>query len=310
MEFVRGLCNLRSSSKGSVCTIGAFDGVHKGHQHVLQHLCRRARERNVDSVVLTFEPLPREFLALTQAPPRICSINERCEMLGAQGIDRLLCVRFNKDLSKISAEDFITDVFVNKLGMRHMVVGDDLRFGHEQRGDFQLLNDLGKRHQFTVERMPTLDLTKVRVSSTRIRETLAKGDFALAEELLGYPYSISGKVVQGRHLGRQLGYPTANIPLYRYRCALSGVYAVEVLGIDADKVHHAVANVGVRPTLSKVNKVFLEVYILNYKADLYNRRLKVRFVRKLREEHRFESAEQLKAQISKDVEQARACFTL
>jgi riboflavin kinase/FMN adenylyltransferase len=309
MEFIRGLCNLRPSQKVSVCTIGAFDGVHLGHQQVLRQLCRSARKHKAESVVLTFDPLPREFFALEQAPPRICNIHDKSSMLRAHGVDRLLCVRFNAQLSKVPAADFIIDVFVNRLNMRCMVVGDDLRFGHQQQGDFNLLNKLGEDHQFTVERASTYKLDGSRVSSTRIRKTLAKADFGLAEQLLGYPYNISGKVVKGRCLGRELGFPTANIALHHYRCALSGVYAVEVTHRDWPEALPAVANIGVRPTLSRLNKVFLETHILDYDGDLYNQRLKVRFVRKLRAERRFESVEALRAQISKDVKMARACFS-
>ena len=308
MEFIRGLSNLRPSQKHSVCTIGAFDGVHKGHQQVLQLLCQRAREYNADSVVLTFEPLPREFFAPDQAPARICNIHDKRDMLRSQGIDRLLCVRFNTKLSKMSAEDFIMSVFVKGLAMRYMVVGDDLRFGHQQQGDFDLLNDLGKHNQFNVERMPTYQLDGQRVSSTRVRETLRKADFALAEQLLGYPYSISGKVVRGRCMGRQLGFPTANIALHHYQCPLSGVYVVEVTDAHWKHPHPAIANIGVRPTLSKARKVFLETHVLDCDEDLYHRRLKVRFLRKLREERQFESVEALKKQIAQDVNVARSCF--
>lgn len=308
MEFIRGLCNLRAHHRGSVCTIGAFDGVHLGHQQVLRHLRHRARDHGTHSVVLTLEPLPREFFAPTQAPPRICDVREKCSLLREQGVDCLLCVRFNESLSKVPAEDFITSVFVDKLGIRHIVVGDDLRFGHKQRGDFALLMRLGEHHGFTVERMPTWMLDGARASSTRVRKALEQADFALAERLLGRPYSITGKVVHGKHLGSKLGFPTANISLHRYRSALSGVYAVEVFGPGWDKPHPAVANVGVRPTVSDMNKVFLEVHVLDCDENLYHRRLTVRFAHKLRDEQRFESLDALKERIREDVLTARAYF--
>lgn len=309
MELIRGLHNLRSQHKPCVLTIGAFDGVHLGHQQVLQRLIAKAKHLSVPSTIIVLEPLPREFFAPAGAPPRLMSFREKFSALRSVGMDRILRVRFTQSLSEVSALDFIEDIFVGKLGVRYMVVGDDLRFGHDREGDFQLLRKLGQKHDFQVEASDTFTIDGERVSSTRIRAALLNDDFELAQKLLGKPYEISGKVIYGMQAGRTLGAPTANMELHRYRAALAGVYAVEVAGIDGT-LHKGVANVGTRPTMGDLVKAILEVHVLNFKGNLYGKNLQVRFIKKLRDEQKFDSIEILKTQIHKDINRAYELFGL
>ncbi len=310
MELIRGLHNLRPRHKPCVLTIGAFDGVHIGHQRVLQGLLDKSRELKLPSTIIVLEPLPREYFAPAEAPPRLMSFGEKFVALRRLGLDRILRVRFTKALSEVGARDFIEDIFVKKLGVKYMVVGDDLRFGHDREGDFDLLTELGGLHGFQVEDSKTFKIEGERVSSTRIRAALQDDQFDLAERLLGKPYEITGKVVYGMQAGRTLGAPTANLELHRYRAALSGVYAVEVRGIDADGLYLGVANVGTRPTMGDLVKAILEVHILNFSGSLYGKTIHVRFRKKLRDEQKFPNLDELKAQIHKDIAIAKEYFGL
>lgn len=306
MELIRGLHNIRPRHRGCVATIGAFDGVHRGHQAVFDKLKEKARELNLPSLVITLEPLPREFFAPKQAPARVMSFREKFLAIKEQGIDRVLRIHFNRELSLVSAEDFIRDIFHKQLGMKYMVVGDDLRFGHERRGDFSLLQRMGKELDFGVSDTSTLITGDERVSSTRIRKALENSDFTLAEQLLGRPYSITGKVVYGNQLGRTIGIPTANLKLHRIKAALSGVYAVEAkLG---EQVIFGVANVGTRPTIDDGIKAILEVHLLDFQQNIYGKTLQVVFRKKLRDEKKFASIDHLKAAISNDIAQAKQFF--
>ncbi len=308
MELIRGLHNIRPHHRGCVATIGAFDGVHLGHQAVLKRLLEKSRELGLPALVITLEPLPREYFAPKKAPARLMSFREKAKALDVVGIDRLLRINFDKALSEVTAEDFITEIFYRKLAIKYMIVGDDLRFGHERRGDFQLLKRMGKNLGFEVEATNTLTVLNERASSTRIRETLGNADFQLAEKLLGRPYSISGKVVYGKQLGRHLGAPTANLKLNRIKAAMSGVYAVEVL-LDGEMIP-GVANVGTRPTIDDGLTAILEVHLLNFSADIYGKHLTVVFREKLREEKKFESLDALKMAIRQDCEHAKQRFGL
>ena len=309
MELLRGIHNIRDRHRGCVLTIGAFEGVHLGHRAVLGHLVARGREEGLPSVVVTLEPLPREYFAPVQAPARITSFREKYELLRALDIDRVLLIRFDQQLQRMEAEEFITQVFVEKLGARHVVVGDDVRFGHDGRGDFTLLRSLGVEHGFTVEDTATLMLAEQRVSSTRIRQLLEQGDFIAAEALLGRPYSITGHVVYGKQLGRTIGIPTANIALNRLRAAMSGVYAVVVKGVKGQERGLAgVANVGTRPTINDLIEAILEVHLLDFNDDLYGQRLCVEFHHKIRDEQKFASLDILQQHIQRDIDKARDYF--
>ncbi len=309
MELIRGFHNFRPRHRGCVATIGAFDGVHRGHQAVLRQLIDKSREYGLPSTVVLFEPLPREFLAPEAAPPRLMSFREKFEAIRDLGIDRVVRIRFNNALRNMSADEFITSLFVKNLGAKYIVVGDDLRFGRDRSGDFDLLRKYGARDGFDVMDTATLLHEGERVSSTRIREVLGQGDFALAEHLLGRPYSIAGRVIVGQQLGRTIGAPTANIQLRRLRSPLSGVFAVQVAGVS-DSLLPAVANVGVRPTVGDLSKAILEVHLLDFEGDLYRRNIRVLFREKLRNEIKFDGIDALSEQISRDIAQARRFFSL
>ncbi len=309
MELIRGFHNFRPRHRGCVATIGAFDGVHRGHQAVLRQLIDKSREYGLPSTVVLFEPLPREFLAPDAAPPRLMSFREKFEAIRDLGIDRVVRIRFNNALRNMSADEFITSLFVKNLGAKYIVVGDDLRFGRDRSGDVDLLRKYGARDGFDVMDTATLLHEGERVSSTRIREVLGQGDFALAEHLLGRPYSIAGRVIVGQQLGRTIGAPTANIQLRRLRSPLSGVFAVQVAGVS-DSLLPAVANVGVRPTVGDLSKAILEVHLLDFEGDLYRRNIRVLFREKLRNEIKFDGIDALSEQISRDIAQARRFFSL
>lgn len=306
MELIRGLHNIRAHHRGCVATIGAFDGVHRGHQAVLNKLKEKSRELNLPSLVITLEPLPREFFAPKKAPARVMSFREKYIALKEQGIDRVLRVHFNRELSLVSAEDFISDIFHNKLDIKYMVVGDDLRFGHERRGDFSLLERMGKELGFAVEDTHTLEKQGERVSSTRIRKALEQADFTLAANLLGRPYSISGKVVYGQQLGRTLGVPTANLQLHRIKSALAGVYAITA-NVNGQS-YSGVANVGTRPTIDDSLKAILEVHLLDFNANIYGKMMQVVFHHKIRDEKKFASLDELKNAIANDIALAKQFF--
>jgi riboflavin kinase/FMN adenylyltransferase len=308
MELIRGLHNLRARHRGCVATIGAFDGVHLGHQAVLRHVIEKSRELQLPSTVVVFEPLPREYFAPLQAPPRLMSFREKFVALKALGIDRVLRIRFTAKFRDMGAVEFIKRVFVEGLDAKYIVVGDDLRFGRDRAGDFQLLQHLGKEFGFEVAATQTIKETAERVSSTRIRQTLQDSDFNLAEQLLGQPYSISGRVIVGQQLGRTIGIPTANLQLRRIRSPLNGVYAVEVAGIEKDTLLKGVANVGTRPTVSDFPKAILEAHVLDFQGNLYNKPLTVIFRKKLREEKKFASINELKENIENDIANARTFF--
>ena len=304
MQLVRGLHNLRPEHRGCVATIGNFDGVHRGHQAILARLRERAHELGVPTCVVIFEPQPREYFAPDTAPARLARLRDKIDLLAAEGIDRVLCLAFNQRLSKLSAREFVEAILVKGLGVRHLEVGDDFRFGCDRAGDFAYLNEAGREHGFSVEAARTVEEDGLRVSSTEVRKALAAGDFALAAHLLGRPYQISGRVLHGQKLARQLGTPTANIQLKRRRVPLSGVYLTSA-EIDG-KVWPGVANIGVRPTVAGDGRPHLEIHLLDFAGDLYGRRLTVDFHQKLREEQRFASLEALKSAIDADIAAARA----
>lgn len=307
MELIRGLHNLRPRHHGCVATIGAFDGVHLGHQAVIRHLLEKAAEFELPSLIIVFEPLPREYFSPLKAPARIMSFWEKCRALESLGVDRLLRIRFNEQFRGMSAQQFVDDIFVARLGVRYVVLGDDFRFGAGRQGDIEFIREQGERYGFEAGSTPTFAIDGDRVSSTRIREALEKADFATAEALLGRPYSISGRVIIGRQLGRTLGTPTANLELRRLRAPLSGVYVVEVSGGDLERVP-AVANVGVRPTVDDSIRANLEVHILDREVNLYGCHIEVVFREKLRDERKFDSVDELQEHIARDIEQTRAWF--
>ena len=228
MEIIRGLHNIRERHQGCASTIGTFDGVHLGHKQLLATTRARASEFNTRSLLVTFEPQPREYFRGTRVPARLTRFREKMALFEQEGIDQVLCIPFNEDTRSIQAQTVVDEFFVRMLAVRQLVVGDDFRFGSNAEGNFEMLQTAGEKHGFGVDQIPTLELDGQRVSSTLIREALADGDFALAGKLLGHSYFMMGSVVRGRQIGKTLGVPTANIRLQRYRSAIEGIFAVTV----------------------------------------------------------------------------------
>ncbi|MEO5574192.1 MAG: bifunctional riboflavin kinase/FAD synthetase [Gammaproteobacteria bacterium] len=306
MELIRGLYNLRQRHAGCVATIGNFDGVHLGHQAVLGQLAEKSAELNLPSVVVVFEPQPQEFFARGTIPPRLSRLREKIQTLRRYSVDRVVCLRFNRALAAMQAPDFIQELLVQGLDVRYLVVGDDFRFGHARQGDFAMLQAAGLEHEFQVVNMHTFSVDNIRVSSTRIREALAAGDFTTAEKLLGRPYRMSGRVAHGDKRGRDLGFPTANIHLHRHASPVQGIFAVEVFGLDREPLA-AVASVGTRPTFGGTH-CLLEIHLFDFDQEIYGRYVQVEFLRKLRDEWRFDSADALCEQMEIDARQAREFF--
>ena len=285
-------------------TIGNFDGVHLGHQSMLARLTARAASAGAAPAVLTFEPHPREIFTPDSAPTRLTSLREKLEILRGLGVARVHVCRFTKPFAALSAEDFVRRILVEGLHARYVLVGDDFRFGAKRTGDFALLTKLGEQHGFTAEALHTVEAAGQRASSTAVREALAAGDMATAAQLLGRPYSISGRVVGGDKLGRKIGYPTANIQLKHNRPPLTGIFAVRVQGLDQPD-WPGVASLGTRPTVHANGRPTLEVHLFNFDQSIYRRHLRVEFLHKLRDEAKFPNLEALIAQIDKDARQAR-----
>ncbi len=311
MRLIRGLTNLKLLSRradsplanGCVATIGNFDGVHLGHKTIIDQVRSKAKALGVPSLVMVFEPQPREFFQGDQAPPRLMAFRQKFEALLAEGVDIVLCLRFNEAFRSYSAMGFIDEVLIGGLGVRHLVVGDDFRFGCDRAGDFELLQRVGRDAGFTVENTRTVTLDGQRVSSTRVREQLTVKGLEKAEALLGHPYRIRGRVVYGRQLGRQIGAPTANILLQRLP-ALRGVFVVGAR-LDSGTAYDGVANIGVRPTVDG-QRPSLEVHLFDFAGTLYGQHLEVVFRHGLRDEAKFDSVAELQAQIARDMDTARA----
>lgn len=308
MELIRGFHNLRPHHRGAVVTIGNFDGVHLGHQAILSGLKQVSERLNLPDTVVVFEPQPQEFFRGTEAPPRLMHWRDKMDALAAAGVSRVLCLRFNEALRSLTARDFVQTLLLDGLGCKHLVVGDDFRFGCDRAGDFALLQNMGKESGFRVENTETIAAQNERVSSTRIREAIKAGDFQLAKMLLGRPYYISGRVTHGDKIGRTLGIPTANIPLRRLVSAVGGIYAVSVTGA-ADSVVAGVASVGKRPTVNG-HDARVETYLLDFNQNIYGKRIRVQFHEKLRDEKKFESLDLLKSAMENDIAEARQYFSV
>lgn len=308
MKFIRGIHNLREQHRGCVLTIGNFDGVHRGHQALLAQLCEEGRQRKLPVMVMLFEPQPLELFAADRAPARLTRLREKVRYLHQAGVDAVLCVRFDRRFAAHTAQSFVNDLLVDKLDVKFLAVGDDFRFGAGRQGDFLLLQKAGIEYGFDVISTQTFCDSGKRISSTAIRQALAEDNLALANVLLGRPFSISGRVVHGDALGRTIGFPTANLPLKRTVSPVKGVYAVEVLGLDEHPLP-GVANIGTRPTVAGLRQQ-LEVHLLDVTMNLYGRHIEVVLRDKLRNEQRFASLDALKEQIANDVLTARRFFGL
>ena len=286
-------------------TIGNFDGLHVGHQAMLARLQQLARERALPSCVLSFEPHPREFFSPENAPARLSSLREKAGWLDQLGIDRLHVFRFNRAFAAFTAPEFIQRILVYTLQARYVLVGDDFRYGAQRAGDFSLLVESGHAAGFDAEALSTVALDGERASSTAVRAALAAGDLAQAARLLGRPYSICGRVMHGDKLGRELGYPTANVQIQHNRPPLSGIFAVTVSNINGHDLP-GVASLGVRPTMKAAGAApVLEVHLFNFDEQLYGRRVRVNFLHKLRDEAKFPDLPSLVAQIGRDVDEAK-----
>jgi len=312
MELIRGLHNLdayrrKFPAQQCVLTIGNFDGVHCGHQMILRQLREKASELDLPATVLIFEPQPLEYFAGQGAPARLTPFREKVRLLAEFGVDTVICLHFTEALRCQSAESFIKGILVGSLGVQHLTVGDDFRFGCKQSGDFQMLEQAGKRFGFGVEKTHTLEMNGERVSSTAVRNALISSDFSLAEQLLARPYAISGRVMYGQQLGRTIGVPTANLGLKGKKAPLEGVFAVEVAGLEVNNLVQGVANVGVRPTVGGKVPV-LEVHLFDFDANIYGENIRVVFRKKIRDEQKFDGLDALKQQIQLDVNSARKHF--
>lgn len=292
------------ATRPNAVTIGNFDGVHLGHQAMLARLTARATAVGGLPTVLTFEPHPREIFTPHDAPSRLTSLREKLEILKNLGVAHVHVCRFNKEFAVLSPEDFVRRILVDGLKARYVLVGDDFRFGAKRGGDFDALLVYGEKYGFKAEAMHTVEAAGQRASSTAVREALAAGDMAGAAQLLGRPYSISGRVVGGDQLGRKIGYPTANIQLKHNRPPLKGVFAVRVQGLDKPD-WPGVANLGTRPSVHPNGNPTLEVHLFGLDRQIYGQHLRVEFLHKLRDEAKFANFEALVAQIGKDAEQAR-----
>lgn len=278
--------------------IGNFDGMHLGHQALLAHLIVVAKSQNLTPAVMTFEPHPREFFTPQNAPARLSTLREKLEYFEQVGVAKVFVCRFNLAFSQISAINFMGDILRKKLNANTILVGEDFKFGAKRAGSVTDFRENG----FDLISLPQVMQGSERVSSTRVRDALAAGDLTQANRLLGRPYSISGKVIHGAKRGRQLGFPTANVHMRHERPPMTGVYAVKLDGLNA------VANLGVRPTIAGVPKMSLEVHVLDYQGDLYNKHVHVTFLHKIRDEMKFDGLEALKAQIAADIVVAREFF--
>jgi riboflavin kinase/FMN adenylyltransferase len=297
---VAGAC---LAPRGSVVCIGAFDGVHRGHQAVLARVRERARELGLLSIVVSFEPLPREFFAHARKVPRLSSQREKIAQFAAAQIDRVLLLRFNAALAAMSAQEFVERVLVERANAKEVWVGEGFRFGHARSGDLQLLRQMGERIGFVANALDPVVVEGERISSSAIREALSGGSFALAARWLGRPFAIGGHVARGQQLGRKLGYPTANLHLGRRTSPVEGIFAVRVTGVRTQAMP-GVASLGIRPTVNGTEPL-LEAHLFDFDGDLYGKRIEVEFVEKLRDEEKFPDLDAMVKQIDRDAQAAR-----
>ena len=305
MRLIRHLSNLpfEQLANGSVVTIGSYDGLHPGHRKLLDRVRSEASLRGVPSVVMSFEPTPKEFFSAASPPARLMRFREKFDALAEHGVDIFYCPRFSVAMRGITADAFIRRVLVHGLNARHIVIGDDFRFARKREGTMAELERAGRAMEFSVERVGSVMVEGIRVSSTAIRDALAAGDVARATALLGRPYRMSGRVIRGRRVGRSLGYATANVDLRRRQSAVAGIYAVRVHGLPEGPVD-GVASVGTRPTFDLI-KPLLEVHLFDFDRDIYGEYIHVDFIEHLRDEERFASVSDLVAQMRIDEENAR-----
>jgi len=303
MELIRGPLNLRERHRGSVVTIGTFDGIHLGHQALLDRLCSHAGRLSRAAMVLTFEPMPREYMKPESPPARLTSWRERWRLLRARGIDYMCVLRFDERLRNLSAGDFAA-ILANQLHAHLIVVGHDFRFGRNGEATASGLAEAGAALGFAVDVVPPVLQGGMRISSSGVRQALAHGNFGVAQSWLGRPYSMTGRVVEGNQLGRKLGFPTANLRTGRRRVPVAGIFAVRVHGVAPEPMP-GVASLGTRPTVAGGGEMLLEAHVFDFAGELYGREIEVEFVSKLRDEERFADLDALVAQMNKDAVEAR-----
>ncbi|OUS30390.1 riboflavin biosynthesis protein RibF [Thalassotalea sp. 42_200_T64] len=303
MQLVRGVHNIRDAHNGCVLTIGNFDGVHLGHQRVVTALVAKAKKLNLIPAVMVFEPQPQELFNPQMAPARLSRLRDKYTLLKKLGVQRLICVNFTHEFASQTAQQFIEKLLVTQLGVKHLIIGDDFRFGKNRLGNFAMLKNAGSKFGFEVTDTASYKMLTCRISSTEIRKALQQDELEDAEQMLGRKYSIIGRVVHGDKQGRNLGFPTANVLLKRCVSPVAGVYAVSVNALD--KQFYGVANIGSRPTVNGIRQQ-LEVHIFDFNNNLYGQPIEVALLKKLRAEQRFASLDELTTQIAKDSEQARA----
>ena len=309
MRLIRGFHNLLPFSNGCVLTIGNFDGVHLGHCAVIEILAKRGQALNLPTALMLFEPQPLEYFLGSHAPSRLMRLREKVLALNLHPIDYIVIVHFNRILSDYEPEQFIEEIIVKKLNTKHLVIGNDFRFGKARRGNFNLLELEGSKFGFTVEKSEPYRLDNMRVSSTLIRDALNSDNLVQASQLLGRDYSICGRVAQGDKLGRTLGFPTANIKLQRRNTPIRGVFAVTMSGFDQNEFK-GIANIGTRPTVDGGQNLILETHLFDFNKDIYGQYVSVHFKKKLRPEMRFDSIAQLQNQIKCDFDLAKSFFNL
>ncbi len=312
MELIRSLHNLRDHHQKCVATIGNFDGIHLGHQAIISQLKEIAGKHDLPTVIITFEPQPQEYFSPENAPARLTRLREKIEEMERLSVDRLICLRFNSELASLSPRDFVKRLLIEGLDIRHLVVGDDFRFGKDRQGDYATLEKMADEFGYQLEHTNTCSFAGERISSTRIRQALANDDLNLARELLGRDYAISGRVVHGDKRGKSLGFPTANMELHRLHSPVAGVYVTRVhimrrrQGAD-ETIHPAVTSVGTRPMFDGEG-MRLETHILDFNESLYAKHIRVVFLKKLRAEDNFSNVDDLIKAIATDIENARQYF--
>ena len=308
MHLIRGLAHLKPLEQGCVLSIGNFDGIHTGHKKVITKLALRGKAMKLPTVVMLFEPQPLEFFLGENAPSRLMRLREKIIQFKRLPIDKLLVVKFNQFMANYEAEDFIFDFLVKKLNVKHLIIGDDFHFGKARCGNYAMLKEKGQEFGFQVEDTSSYYVDKNRVSSTLIRDALGSGDLSTAKLMLGRDYSVCGRVAHGKKRGRTIGFPTANILMFRKNTPIAGVFAVTMTGIDNKEIQ-GIANVGTRPTVEAGNKVILETHLIDFNQDIYGQYVEVHFKQKIRDEIRFQSLDDLKTQIKKDIVIAKRVFT-
>lgn len=309
MRLIRGLNHHEALTQGCVLTIGNFDGLHLGHQRVIEKLAEHGKRLQLPVAVMVFEPQPLEYFLGDHAPSRLTRLREKAIQFIKLPIDNLLVIPFGRKLADYDAEQFIREILVERLHVKHLVVGDDFHFGKSRCGNFSLLQQMGQELGFVVEDSHSFELKGQRISSTLIRDALSSGQLALAHQMLGRDYSVCGRVIHGDKRGRELGFPTANVQMLRKQTPISGVFAVCMSGLDGTE-YRGIANVGTRPTVDGGSKIILETHLFDFNQIIYGRYVEVHFKKKLRDEIRFESLSQLKAQIEMDRLQAQQFFEM